>query len=120
MNKETDKKIMRDVFLAFVRVHVLYHAAKGRIFGVEMMEELKRHGYDISPGTLYPILHAWEESGLLISTKEVVGGKVRRYYCATKTGKLLLQKLQVKIVELADEVMELPVQRTLRASKTRE
>jgi PadR family transcriptional regulator PadR len=100
------EKVMRDVFLAFVRVHVLHHAAKERIFGLEMMEELKRHGYDISAGTLYPLLHAFEESGFLVSTQDVVDGKVRRYYRTTKAGNALLGELRTKIEELVDEVLE--------------
>jgi len=96
---------VRDVFLAFVRVHVLHHAAKERIFGLEMMEELKRHGYDISAGTLYPLLHTLEESGVLISTQEVVNGKGRRYYRTTKAGDALLGELRTKIGELVDEVL---------------
>ena len=110
MNKKTaslaSKKIMRDIFLAFVRVHVLHHAAKDRIFGVEMMDELRRHGYDISPGTLYPLLHALEKSEALASVQEVVAGKVRKYYRTTKSGDLLLGELRAKIAELVDEVLE--------------
>ena len=98
-------KIVRDVFLAFVRVHVLHHAAKERIFGLEMMDELKRHGYDISAGTLYPLLHTLEDSGVLISTQEVVNGKGRRYYRTTKAGDALLGELRTKIGELVDEVL---------------
>ena len=100
------KKIVRDVFLAFVRVHVLHHAAKERIFGVEMMKELKRHGYDISPGTLYPLLHSLEEGGVLVSAQEVVAGKVRKYYRTNKAGDALLGELRAKIGELVDEVLE--------------
>jgi PadR family transcriptional regulator, regulatory protein PadR len=100
------KKIIRDVFLAFVRVHVLHHAAKEHIFGVEMMDELKRHGYDISPGTLYPMLHTLETSGMLISTQEVVDGKVRKYYRTTKAGDALLGELRAKIGELVEEVLD--------------
>jgi PadR family transcriptional regulator PadR len=105
MSQAADSKIMRDVSLAFVRIHILHHAAEGRIFGVEMMEELKRHGYDISPGTLYPILHALEETGILTSTQELVDGKGRRYYRTTKAGDALLEELRGKIRELVDEVM---------------
>jgi PadR family transcriptional regulator PadR len=100
------KKIIRDVFLAFVRVHVLHHAAKEPVFGVEMMDELKRHGYDISPGTLYPMLHALEESGVLVSTQEVVQGKKRKYYRTTKAGDALLRELRAKIGELVEEVLD--------------
>jgi len=99
------RKIVRDVFLAFVRVHVLHHAAEERIFGVEMMEELKRHGYDIGPGTLYPLLHSLEESGVLVSTQEVVRGKVRKYYRTTRAGDALLSELRAKIGELVEEVL---------------
>lgn len=106
MASPAGNKIVRDVFLAFVRVHVLHHAAKERIFGLEMMEELKRHGYEISAGTLYPLLHALEESGALISTQRVVDGKVRRYYRTTKPGDALLGELRTKIKELVDEVLE--------------
>lgn len=97
---------MRDVLLAFVRIHILHHAAEDRIFGVEMMDELKRHGYDISPGTLYPILHALETTGVLTSTHELVDGKGRRYYQTTKVGDALLEELRAKIRELVDEVMK--------------
>lgn len=100
------KKILRDVTLAFVRVHILHHAAKERIFGVEMMEELKRHGYAMSPGTLYPLLHALEEAGALISTQEVVDGKARRYYQATKGGHALLAELRARIGEMVEEVLK--------------
>jgi len=99
------KKILRDVFLGFVRVHVLHHAAKEPIFGLEMMDELKRHGYHIGPGTLYPLLHALEEAGALRSTQELVRGKARRYYRTTKAGDTLLAELRAKIAELVNEVM---------------
>jgi PadR family transcriptional regulator, regulatory protein PadR len=111
------KKIVRDVFLAFVRVHVLHHASEERIYGVAMMQELRRHGYNISPGTLYPLLHALEASGVLTSTLEVVDGKGRKYYRTTKAGDALLKKLRAKIGELVDEVLEKPLRR--RPSKRR-
>ena len=112
-------RIIRDVFLAFVRVHVLHHAAKERIFGLEMMEELKRHGYAMSAGTLYPLLHTLEQSGALISTQSVVDGKVRRYYRTTKPGDALLRELRTKIKELIDEVLEHPSERKPSKPKVR-
>jgi len=105
VNQATNSKVLRDVSLAFVRIHILHHAAEGRIFGVEVMDELKRHGYDIGPGTLYPILHALEETAVLSSTHELVGGKRRRYYRTTKAGDSVLEELRAKIRELVDEVM---------------
>ena len=73
-------------FGGFVRMHVLYHAVKEPIFGVEMMEELGRHGYDVGAGTLYPMLHQLEEAGYLCVQTEVVAGKQRKYYRATPAG----------------------------------
>ncbi len=113
------KRIVRDVFLAFVRVHVLHHAARERIFGAEMMKELKRHGYDIGPGTLYPLLHALEQGGALVCAREVVAGKARKYYRTTRAGDQLLGELRSKIGELVDEVLEprsarIPGKRTTR------
>lgn len=100
-----DNTITRDIFLAFVRVHVLHHAAKERVFGLEMMEELRRHGYKLSPGTLYPILHGMQESGLLTCRQEVVRGKMRKYYTATAKGRRMLLEAKRKINELVTEVL---------------
>ena len=98
--------IIRDVFVAFVRVHLLHHAAKAPIFGLEMIEELRRHGYALSPGTLYPILHGLEGAGLLRSRTEVVNGKMRKYYSATAKGRRALTEARKKITELVDEVLK--------------
>jgi PadR family transcriptional regulator PadR len=100
------RDLFRDTFLGFIRVHLLHHAVKEPIFGTEMIEELRRHGYSLSPGTLYPMLHALETEGYLRSEAQVVEGKVRRYYRSTAAGRKALEKLKVKIRELVDEVLE--------------
>ena len=104
--KDAGGRIVRDAFLALVRIHVLHHAAAEPVFGVEMMEELARHGYDIGPGTLYPMLHALEAGGLLVSRHRTVGGKARRYYRTTRAGATALRRLRARIRELVDEVLE--------------
>ncbi len=96
--------IIRDVMLSFVRVHILHHAAQEAVFGLAMIEELRRHGYDLSPGTLYPTLHSMEQSGLLRCEQEVVAGKVRKYYTATAKGRRTLDELKGKIKELFGEL----------------
>jgi len=101
-----DNTITRGVFLAFVRVHVLHHAAQGPIFGLEMIEELRHHGYSIGPGTLYPILHGLQSAGCLRSKQEVVNGKQRKYYVATAKGRRALTDVRKQIRELVDEVLE--------------
>ncbi len=97
--------MMRNIFLGFIRIHLLHHAYEGEIFGVEMMDELKRHGYLISSGTLYPILHSLEKDGYLTRRDEVVSGKVRKYYRITEKGINALEDAKKKIQELTEEVM---------------
>ena len=96
----------RKFFLGFIRIHLLYHASKSSIYGVEMIEELRRHGYNISPGTLYPILHSLEKEGFLVSQSKNVDGKVRRYYRITRKGEKILREAKMKIKELIEEIME--------------
>jgi DNA-binding PadR family transcriptional regulator len=100
------RDIFRDTFLGFIRVHLLHHAARERIYGTAMIEELRRHGYELSPGTLYPILHAMEEAGYLTSEPAVEAGKVRRYYRATARGRAALEQLKERIRELTAEVLD--------------
>lgn len=98
--------LLKHFFGGFVRLHVLYHATKEPIFGVETIEELGRHGYRLSPGTLYPILHELSESGYLTCEEEVVKGKRRKNYRATKKGEKLLKEGREKLKELFAEVVE--------------
>jgi PadR family transcriptional regulator, regulatory protein PadR len=101
-----DNAITRSIFLAFVRVHVLHHATEGPVFGLEMIDELRHHGYSIGPGTLYPICHNLERAGCLRSKQEVVNGKRRKYYLATAKGRRTLVALRKKIRELVHEVLK--------------
>jgi len=97
--------ILRDIFLGFIRAHLLHHAAKRPIFGTEMIEELRHHGYDLSPGTLYPTLHKLEKGGFLACEKRIVEGKLRKYYHATPEGLRLLEKVRAKVRELTREII---------------
>jgi PadR family transcriptional regulator PadR len=107
--------IVKDALLAFARLHVLHHASKEAIFGLGMIKELRRHGYRLGPGTLYPLLHRLDADGLLASRAEVVGGKVRKYYVITAKGRKVLGAIAPKLAELAEEV--LPGPPTRRAAK---
>nr|CBH39308.1 conserved hypothetical protein, PadR-like family [uncultured archaeon] len=97
--------MMRNIFLGFIRIHILHHANEGEIFGVAIMDELRRHGYSISAGTLYPILHSLEAEGYLTRRNNVVNGKVRKYYRITEKGVNALEEAKPKIKELVDEVI---------------
>lgn len=96
----------RELFYGLIRIHVLVHASHEPIFGLAMMEELERHGYRIGPGTLYPLLHGLERTGLLKSKVENAGGRRRRIYRITRSGRKALEKARVKVDELHHELHE--------------
>jgi DNA-binding PadR family transcriptional regulator len=98
--------VLKHLFTGFVRLHILYHADKGPVCGVELMEELQHHGYKIGPGTLYPVLHGLEEAGYVRGKDEVVGGKRRKNFRTTSRGRKLLAEAREKLVELASEVVD--------------
>jgi DNA-binding PadR family transcriptional regulator len=110
--------IFRDIFLAFVRVHLLHHAAQAPIYGLEMIEELGRQGYEIGPGTLYPVLHELERAGYLACRSSAVTGKVRKYYTATPAGRAALALLRPKIRELVEEVLGQSAASNARGART--
>lgn len=89
-----------------MRLHILHHAAAGPVHGAWMSEELVKHGYKVSPGTLYPALHKMEAEGLLRSHSEVVGGRARRSYTATANGLRALEAAKDQLRELADKLLE--------------
>ena len=96
----------RKVLMGFIRAHILHHAVEENgIYGIWMMDELREHGYEISPGTLYPILHEMEKDGVLGSERINVGGKIRKVYRATGEGVEVLSRLRKFISELSHEVI---------------
>lgn len=97
---------MRKYLLGFMQIHILHHAKEEPIYGTWMMEELHHHGYDISPGTLYPLLHSMEKSGLLLMEERNVEGKIRKYYTSTPLGESVLEEARKKAYELFKEIRE--------------
>ncbi len=100
--------MIKEFLRGSIRIHIIYHASKEPIFGVEMLRELRRHGYRLSPGTLYPLLHGMEKEKLLKREDRIVGGKIRKYYTATRKGERALEEARKKIAELVEEVLEAP------------
>jgi PadR family transcriptional regulator PadR len=98
--------ILRHLYLGFIRLHILYHADKEPICGVELMEELRHHGYDVGPGTIYPVLHQMENAGILRVSEEIVSGKRRKNLRATAAGRKLLGQARGKLYELVSEVLD--------------
>jgi DNA-binding PadR family transcriptional regulator len=96
----------KELYSGMIRLHILYHASKGPIFGLWIIEELGRHGYKLSPGTLYPILHALERKGYLRSSEKRDGRQVRRLYKTTPAGRKALAAAKMKVRELVGELFE--------------
>lgn len=80
----------QDFYAGLIRLHILHHACEGDVFGFWMIEELGRHGYKLSPGTMYPLLHSLEERALLISKEKREGSRYRKLYRATPAGRKAL------------------------------
>ena len=101
-NEEED----RQLYAGLIRLHILHHASEEEIFGLGIIEKLGRHGYRLSAGSLYPILHAMERKGYLRSVEERSGKWARRVYRATPLGRKVLADAKEKVRELFGELFE--------------
>src|SRR5215472_14968688 len=95
----------RDLYSGLIRLHILHHACQEPIFGLGMQQELERHGYRISPGTLYPLLQGLERKGYLDSHEVRDGKSLRRVYTATARGRKALAGAKAKVKELFEELI---------------
>lgn len=103
------RAVSREILLAFWKVHILHHAGEGPVVGQWVLAELRRHGYDVSPGTLYPLLKRMEGHGWLRSEVEGRGGaRARRFYHLTPRGREVLALVRGAVGELHDEVRHPP------------
>ncbi|MEP7273617.1 MAG: PadR family transcriptional regulator [Acidobacteriota bacterium] len=102
----------RDLYAGLIRLHILHHACDERIYGAWISEELARHGYRLSAGTLYPILHGLEKKGYLLATEEREGKRSRKLYRATPLGRKALKVAKERVRELFGELFEEPSRHT--------
>ncbi len=105
--RPTDRKaLQREILLGFWKAYVLHHAAEGPIVGHWMIRELRRHGYEVSPGTMYPLLERLEQHGWLrCQSNPNRGLKDRKGYLLTKNGKDVVAALKDQVKELYREVV---------------
>ncbi|MCM2532297.1 PadR family transcriptional regulator [Neobacillus pocheonensis] len=101
-----EERVLRKLFLGFIQIHILHHAKMEPIYGMWMLEELAEHGYNISAGTLYPVLHTLEKEGLLHREDRLVEGKIRKYYTTTSLGAVVLDEARKKAHELFKEIKD--------------
>ena len=99
--------VTREILLSFWKVHILHHAAEGPIYGQWIADELRRHGYNISPGTLYPLLKRMEKNGWLKCIQRRNSSRnARKEYRLTNDGAKILTLLRAQVEELYREVIE--------------
>ena len=103
--QKTEESPSLDLFSGFIKLHVLHHASEQPVYGLWLIEELAEHGYRVSPGTLYPLLHSLEQLEMLKSYNELFGGKIRRYYKITANGRRHLKKAKRQLIELMGEIL---------------
>lgn len=97
----------KNLYSGLIRLHVLHHAAEEPVYGIWIAEELARHGYRLSAGTLYPILHALEKRGYLRSHVKRNGKSARRMYSITPLGRRALKTARHRVQELFGEMFGL-------------
>lgn len=112
-----DSPLIREILLSFWKIHILHHAREDTVYGQWMIEELRRHGYDISPGTLYPLLGRMEKEGWILPVKaRRTAVRDRREYRLSKLGAQALDLILAQLDELHREVVKRPRRRPGRAS----
>ncbi len=106
MDTVTTKALQREILLGFWKVHILHHATQGPVIGQWMIQELRRHGYEVSPGTMYPLLARLEARGWLKRKSDPKGGsRAKKEYLLTRGGREALAFLKNQIEELYREVV---------------
>lgn len=99
------RAVQREILLGFWKVHILHHAGEKPVVGLWMLKELRHHGYDVSPGTLYPLLQRMESHGWLVSKVDEEGGaRARREYYLTDQGRAVLDIVRNQLAELSEEL----------------
>jgi DNA-binding PadR family transcriptional regulator len=104
-------RLEQDLFSGLVPLHILHHANEQPVYGMWIIEELAEHGYKLSAGTLYPLLHRIEKRGLLRSEAKRAGSRSRRVYRITPAGRRALAEAKHKVRELFGELFESDLRR---------
>jgi PadR family transcriptional regulator PadR len=96
----------QELYKGLIRLRILHHAVDGEVYGQWMIDELARHGYTLTPRTIYPMLQALERKGYLKSRKERLGRSFRRFYKATPLGRQAHKVIKTEVRALFSQLIE--------------
>jgi PadR family transcriptional regulator PadR len=85
-----EQRIAGEILKGHMPTLVLAVLANGPAHGYDIMKQLAErsgHVFDLGQGTVYPVLYALEEEGLLRSRAQTVAGRRRRVYSLTMAGR---------------------------------
>jgi DNA-binding PadR family transcriptional regulator len=102
---EYQTQLYNSFWQGMVKLFILHQAGQSPVYGVRLKKALHDRGYDISPGSLYPLLHTMEKANLLHSRLKVFKGRIRKYYELTPQGESCLQELRQAFSGLAREII---------------
>jgi PadR family transcriptional regulator PadR len=102
---EYKNQLYQSIWQGMVKLFILHQAGEAPVYGVKLKKSLRDRGYDISPGSLYPLLHTMERADLLHCHLKVFKGRVRKYYNITPQGESCLQELRQAFTGVAREII---------------
>jgi PadR family transcriptional regulator PadR len=94
------QQMLHSFWQGILKFFVLHQAAQTPVYGGKLKKQLQEWDYDISPGSLYPLLHALEKAMLLKSRVKIFKGRARKYYDITDEGRAVLAQVQGELAHV--------------------
>ncbi len=98
-----DRTIMRGL----LKICILSCASEGELYGLGLMQRMRRCGFAVSPGTLYPNLETLLQEGDLVRKAKVINGKRRIVYRLSPKGRKELRETRAKLETLNRQIFGL-------------
>jgi len=102
---DVKQQMMHSFWQGILKFFVLHQAAQSPVYGGRLKKQLQDWDYDISPGSLYPMLHTLEKAMLLKSRVKIFKGRARKYYDITDEGRALLAEVQEKLADVLTRML---------------
>jgi PadR family transcriptional regulator PadR len=103
------QQMMHSFWQGILKFFVLHQAAQAPVYGGKLKKQLQDWDYDISPGSLYPLLHALEKALLLKSRVKIFKGRARKYYDITDEGRIVLAEVHEELADVLARILSPPL-----------